>query len=67
MRAESGAILARREPLLRSQIWAIFLDLRDILKGLELCAADCYCARFPNRMVDYVANNVAVIEEAYEP
>jgi len=27
----------------------------------------CCCARFPNRMVDYVADNAAVLEEAHEP
>jgi hypothetical protein len=99
MREQSGAILARRKPWLRSQISTIFLDLRDILKGvgtamsleyrgmfhhstagsdctnlelppmtvLENRAAECCCARFPDRMVDYVADNAAVPEEAHVP
>jgi hypothetical protein len=85
--------------LLQSQISEIFLDLRDILKGvgtamsleyrgmfhrstarsactnlelplmtvLENRAAECRCARFPDRVVDYVANYAAVLEEAREP
>jgi hypothetical protein len=34
---------------------------------LENRAADCCCARFPNRMVDYVADNAGVLAEAHEP
>jgi hypothetical protein len=37
-----------------------------LMTVLENRAADCRCARFPNRMADYVADNAAVPEDPHE-
>jgi hypothetical protein len=64
LRLGLGYLSMFHHPTARSDCTNLELPLMTVLENR---AADCGCARFPNRKVDYVADKTAVVEEAHEP